>query len=73
MKRNSNDIAEGPTLIARGLFAFSFVALFAYGALTAASWLFFFGLFDYGLQLPFPNGAIFDWAPANFAALHPIS
>jgi TctA family transporter len=42
-------------------------------ALTAASWLFFFGLFDYGLQLPFPNGAIFDWVPANFAALHPIS
>ena len=38
-------------------------------ALTAASWLFFFGLFDYGLQLPFPTGAIFDWVPANFAAV----
>jgi len=30
-------------------------------ALTAASWLFFFGLFDYGLQMPFPAGALFDW------------
>jgi putative tricarboxylic transport membrane protein len=39
-------------------------------ALTAASWLFFFGLFDYGLQLPFPTGAILDWVPANFAAIH---
>jgi TctA family transporter len=39
-------------------------------ALTAAAWLFFFGLFDYGLQLPFPDGAIFDWVPQNLAALH---
>jgi hypothetical protein len=37
--------------------------------LTSAAWLFFYGLFDYGLQLPFPTGAIFDWLPANFAAI----
>ncbi|HEY7220465.1 MAG TPA: tripartite tricarboxylate transporter permease [Candidatus Binatia bacterium] len=29
--------------------------------LTAACWLFFFGVFDYALQLPFPQGAFFDW------------
>ena len=30
-------------------------------ALTIACWLFFFGVFDYALQLPFPHGAIFDF------------
>jgi TctA family transporter len=30
-------------------------------ALTAACWLFFFGVFGYGLQLPFPQGVVFDW------------
>jgi putative tricarboxylic transport membrane protein len=30
-------------------------------ALGAAGWLFFFGVFDYGLHLPFPEGAIFEW------------
>jgi hypothetical protein len=30
-------------------------------ALTAACWLFFFGVFDYALQLPFPAGSIFEW------------
>jgi hypothetical protein len=34
-------------------------------ALGAAGWLFFFGVFDYGLQLPFPQGAIFDWVHVN--------
>jgi putative tricarboxylic transport membrane protein len=29
-------------------------------ALTAACWLFFFGVFAYALSLPFPQGAIFD-------------
>ena len=29
--------------------------------LTIACWLFFFGVFDYALQLPFPHGAIFDF------------
>src|SRR5689334_1689161 len=29
--------------------------------LTAACWLFFFGVFGYGLQLPFPQGVVFDW------------
>ena len=30
-------------------------------ALTAVAWLFFFGLFDYGLHLPFPPGELFLW------------
>jgi putative tricarboxylic transport membrane protein len=30
-------------------------------ALTAACWLFFFGVFDYALSLPFPHGTLFDW------------
>jgi len=30
-------------------------------AITAGCWLFFFGVFDYALQMPFPTGAIFDW------------
>lgn len=42
-------------------------------ALTAVSGLFFFGLFEYSLQLPFPEGAIFDWVPANFAAIRMTS
>jgi hypothetical protein len=29
--------------------------------LAFAAWLFFYGLFDYGLQLPFPKGAVFEW------------
>ena len=36
-------------------------------AITAACWLFFFGLFDYTLQLPFPDGEIFTWLPASWA------
>jgi len=38
-------------------------------AITAGCWLFFFGLFDYALQLPFPEGALFDWLPVSFAHL----
>src|SRR5688572_4869458 len=30
-------------------------------ALGTAGWLFFFGVFDYGLHLPFPEAAIFEW------------
>ena len=30
-------------------------------ALAAVAWVFFFGLFDYGLHLPFPPGEIFLW------------
>jgi TctA family transporter len=37
--------------------------------LTAACWLFFFGVFDYALQLPFPSGALFDWLPVSVANL----
>ena len=38
-------------------------------AITAGCWLFFFGLFDYALQLPFPQGALFEWLPGNVANL----
>jgi hypothetical protein len=38
-------------------------------AITAGSWLFFFGLFDYALQMPFPRGALFDWLPVSVANL----
>jgi TctA family transporter len=38
-------------------------------ALSAACWLFFYGLFDYTLQLPFPQGALFDWLPVDIANL----
>ena len=30
-------------------------------ALAAVAWIFFFGLFDYGLKLPFPPGELFLW------------
>ncbi len=30
-------------------------------ALSVACWLFFFGVFDFALNLPFPAGAFFDW------------
>ena len=36
-------------------------------AISAACWLFFFGLFDYTLQLPFPRGELFDWIPFKVA------
>jgi TctA family transporter len=36
-------------------------------AITFTCWLFFFGLFDYALQLPFPDGEIFSWLPASWA------
>ena len=39
--------------------------------LTAACWLFFFGVFDYALRLPFPTGALFDWLPVSIAHLAP--
>ncbi|MEE9146556.1 MAG: tripartite tricarboxylate transporter permease [Candidatus Tectomicrobia bacterium] len=29
--------------------------------LTGVAWLFFYGLFDYSLHLPFPTGALFLW------------
>jgi hypothetical protein len=36
-------------------------------ALALAAWAFFFGLFDYGLQLPFPDGVVLDWMHMNFS------
>jgi hypothetical protein len=38
--------------------------------LAVACWAFFFGLFDYALQLPFPAGEVFDWLPVSIAHLH---
>jgi hypothetical protein len=38
-------------------------------AITVGCWLFFFGLFDYALQLPFPRGALLDWVHLDMAAL----
>jgi hypothetical protein len=40
--------------------------------LVVVCWLFFYGVFDYALQLPFPNGALFDWLPVNMASWHNI-
>jgi len=37
-------------------------------ALTVVCWLFFFGVFDYALQLPFPKGEMFEWIPFNVAS-----
>jgi TctA family transporter len=41
-------------------------------ALTAACWLFFFGVFDYALQLPFPTGSIFEWVHIDTAAVRSV-
>ena len=37
-------------------------------AITIGCWLFFFALFDYALQMPFPQGALFDWLPIDVAS-----
>jgi hypothetical protein len=37
-------------------------------ALTLVAWLFFYGLFDYALQLPFPDGAVLDWMHIDIPA-----
>jgi hypothetical protein len=39
--------------------------------LSAAGWLFFFGVFDYGLRMPFPKGMVLEWLPASAANLMP--
>ena len=41
-------------------------------ALTVACWLFFFVVFDYGLQLPFPAGSIFEWVHIDTAAVRSV-
>jgi TctA family transporter len=38
-------------------------------AITVGCWLFFFALFDYALQMPFPQGALFEWLPVKVANL----
>jgi TctA family transporter len=40
--------------------------------LSVGCWLFFYGLFDYGLQLPFPHGLILEWVPSGFASLSSV-
>ncbi len=37
--------------------------------LTLAAWLFIYGLFDYGLQMPFPTGTVFDWLGIDLAGV----
>ena len=37
--------------------------------LTALCWGFFYGIFDYMLQLPFPKGELFEWLPMSMANL----
>jgi hypothetical protein len=37
--------------------------------LTVACWLFFFGVFEYALQLPFPYGAIVDFVHTHIPAV----
>jgi hypothetical protein len=37
-------------------------------AISAACWVFFFGVFDYGLQLPFPTGSLFEWVRIDIPA-----
>lgn len=34
--------------------------------LSGVSWLFFYGLFDYLIHLPFPPGALLDWLQVSF-------
>ena len=34
-------------------------------AISVACWLFFWGMFDYAMQLPFPKGAALEWLPAS--------
>jgi len=36
-----------------------------------AGWLFFFGVFDYGLKMPFPKGMVLEWLPASVANMMP--
>jgi putative tricarboxylic transport membrane protein len=38
-------------------------------AIGTACWLFFWGMFDYALQMPFPRGALFDWLPVKVVRL----
>ena len=38
-------------------------------AISAGCWLFFWGMFDYALQMPFPRGALFDWLPVKVVNL----
>jgi len=40
--------------------------------LAFVAWLFFYGLFDYGLQLPFPVGVVFEWVHIDLPAVRSI-
>jgi hypothetical protein len=41
-------------------------------ALTVVCWLLFFGVFGYGLQLPFPQGVFFDWLHLDIGGVRSI-
>jgi hypothetical protein len=41
-------------------------------AITAGCWLFFFGVFDYALQLPFPTGSILEWVRIDIPAVRNV-
>ncbi len=41
-------------------------------AVSVACWLFFFGVFDYALQLPFPQGALFDMVHIHIPSVQTI-
>jgi len=41
-------------------------------ALSIACWLFFYGLFDYSLNMPFPRGTILEWVDFSRLALPTI-
>jgi len=67
-----------------GFIAASAVATFLYLKLSAkeqwapavglalVAWLFFYGLFDYGLHMPFPTGALFEWVRINIPAVQSV-
>jgi hypothetical protein len=38
-------------------------------AISVACWLFFWGTFDYALQMPFPRGAVLEWLPTSVTNL----
>jgi putative tricarboxylic transport membrane protein len=40
--------------------------------LTLACWLFFYGFFDYALQIPFPDGTLFEWVNLDIPSVRNI-
>ena len=40
--------------------------------LALAAWAFFYGMFDYALQMPFPQGALFEWVQIDVAVVQSL-